>query len=202
MSSGVLITLSRSFSKNQENPKRCLGGMDLIVPNPLESKLSKEGKKKKELLVDTKNAPVVSTVDAKNDGFQHVVNERKKYGKTGSNNTNRSVVTVVGLNNVHTASKKLPSKAVDIPLSSYTSVSAKNKGTNVPTSSSNIPTSNPYELSSYDLENHTRSGGEPILVQDDFKSGEEVEIAFDEYANLLSGTKTWESTPNCTTSNV
>nr|GEV14688.1 hypothetical protein [Tanacetum cinerariifolium] len=60
-------------------------------------------------------------------------------------------------------SKKQPAKAVDIPSPSYTSVTAKKGGRQVPTSLSNIPTSNPYNWLSqeFDPENYTRSVGCP-----------------------------------------
>ncbi|GJR90177.1 hypothetical protein Tco_0214188 [Tanacetum coccineum] len=53
---------------------------------------------------------------------------------------------------------------------------------NVPELSSNIPTSNPYDLLSqeFDPENYTRSGGDPISVQDDMESEEGDEVVFDE----------------------
>ncbi|GKA33670.1 hypothetical protein Tco_0720099, partial [Tanacetum coccineum] len=68
----------------------------------------------------------------------------------------------------HTFSKTQPSKAVEIAPSSYTSVT-------------------------FDPENYSRSGGEPNLVKDDMDN-EEVEVVFDEFANLLGGSKTGAST--------
>ncbi|GKG46033.1 hypothetical protein Tco_0498479, partial [Tanacetum coccineum] len=88
-----------------------------------------------------------------------------------------------------------PAKAVDIPSSSYTSATAKKGGLKVPTSSSNIPTSNPYDLLSqeFDPENYSRSKGDPNVL-DDMESEEEVEVVFDETTNLISSTKTGAST--------
>ncbi|GKA82777.1 zinc finger MYM-type protein 1-like protein [Tanacetum coccineum] len=66
-------------------------------------------------------------------------------------------------------------KAVDILLSSYTSVTAKN--------------------GEFDPDNYTRSGGDPNSVQDDMESGEKVEIVYDELINC-SVVKTGASTPS------
>nr|GFC48992.1 hypothetical protein [Tanacetum cinerariifolium] len=89
-----------------------------------------------------KNATTIPTVVMNNDGFQMMVNKRKS-GKTGSNvvkiawqpikpkvrfdpkshenfqNTND------GLNIMHSFSKEKPTKAANIPSSSYTRGSAK-----------------------------------------------------------------------------
>ncbi|GKC54502.1 hypothetical protein Tco_1077247, partial [Tanacetum coccineum] len=94
---------------------------------------------------------------------------------------------------VHTSSTKQPAKAVDIQSSSYNRVTGKKGGLKTPTSSSNIPTSNPYDLLAreFDPENFTRSGGD---VQDDMESEEEVEVVFDETTNLPSSTITGAST--------
>ncbi|GJV99270.1 hypothetical protein Tco_1554522 [Tanacetum coccineum] len=66
-------------------------------------------------------------------------------------------------------------------------LSSKEGGRKAPTNSSNILTSNPYDLLSqeFDPENYTRSGGDPNLVQYDMESEEEVEVVFDETTNLL-----------------
>ncbi|GKE41469.1 hypothetical protein Tco_1468753, partial [Tanacetum coccineum] len=102
-------------------------------------------------------------------------------------NTNRSGVTVGKAAWQPTKQKTQPSKAVEIPSSSYTSVTVKNGGKNDPTSSSNIPTSNPYSLLSqeFDPENYSRSGGEPNSDQVDMKSEREVEVVFDKSVNLV-----------------
>ncbi|GKA21334.1 hypothetical protein Tco_0701323 [Tanacetum coccineum] len=99
-----------------------------------------------------KSATTIPTVDTTNDGFQTVVNKRK----SGKNS----------LNTVHTSSKKQPAKVVNIPSSSYTSATAKKGSLKAPTSSSNIPTSNPYDLLSqkFEPENFMRSGGDPNFV--------------------------------------
>nr|GFA21382.1 hypothetical protein [Tanacetum cinerariifolium] len=83
------------------------------------------------------------------------------------------------------------------------STSAKD-GKNDPTSSSNFPTPNPYSLLSQELdpENYSRSGGEPNSVQVDMERDEEVEVVFDESANLLSGSKTEASTSTYTAPDV
>lgn len=72
------------------------------------------------------------------------------------------------------------------PLSSFSSASSMKGGCKAPTNSSNIPTSNSYDLLSqeFDPENYTRRGGDPN--QDDMESEEEVEVVFDETTNLLS----------------
>ncbi|GJR75185.1 hypothetical protein Tco_0087550 [Tanacetum coccineum] len=73
-------------------------------------------------------------------------------------------------NTVHTVSNKQPPKAADIPSSLKTSYTVKNEGTKFPTSSSTIPTYNPYDLLAResDPENSTRSGDD--LIQDDMES--------------------------------
>ncbi|GKA24964.1 hypothetical protein Tco_0710997 [Tanacetum coccineum] len=82
------------------------------------------------------------------------------------------------------------------PSSSFSSASSKKGGRKAPTNSSNIPTSNPYDLLSqeFDHENYTRSVGDPNLVQNVLESEEEVEVVFDETTNLLSSSITGAST--------
>ncbi|GJX23690.1 hypothetical protein Tco_0228135, partial [Tanacetum coccineum] len=97
-----------------------------------------------------KNATVVPTIEKmNNDGFQMMVNKRS--GKTGPINNNRSGVNVD--KTTWQPIKPKPAKAVDIPSSS----SAKKGGPQISTSSSNIPTSNPYDLLSqeFDPENYS-----------------------------------------------
>ncbi|GKE64083.1 hypothetical protein Tco_1518244 [Tanacetum coccineum] len=69
------------------------------------------------------------------------------------------------------------------------SITIKNGGTNDHTCSSNIPTSNLYVALSqeFDSENYRRSG-------EGMESEEEVEVVFDEFANLLKSTSTGAST--------
>ncbi|GKE41893.1 hypothetical protein Tco_1469177 [Tanacetum coccineum] len=68
------------------------------------------------------------------------------------------------------------------------SVAARKGVLKASTSSSNIPTSNPYDLLSqdFDPENYTRSGGELNSALDDTESEEEVEVVFDKTNNLSS----------------
>ncbi|GJY70199.1 hypothetical protein Tco_0473902 [Tanacetum coccineum] len=123
--------------------------------------------------------------------------EPKAYGNSLKNEvTNVSTSAKDGSNIVHTSSKEQPAKAVDIPSSSYTSDTAKKGGLKDPTSSSNIPTSNPYDLLSqkFGPKNYTRSRGDPNSVHDDMESGEEVEVVFDETTNFFSSTITRAST--------
>nr|GEW76081.1 hypothetical protein [Tanacetum cinerariifolium] len=76
-----------------------------------------------------------------------VIFEPKAHGNSPKNEaTNVSTSVKDGLNIVHTSSKEQPTKDVDIPSSSYTSVIAKKGCLKAPTSSSNIPTSKPYDL--------------------------------------------------------
>ncbi|GJW29494.1 hypothetical protein Tco_0046369 [Tanacetum coccineum] len=112
-----------------------------------------------------KNATAIPIVDMNNDGFQTVVNKRKS-GKTCSTNNNRSGVTAGKA--TWQPIKSNPAKAIDIPSSSYTSVTAKKGGPKVSTNLSNIPTSNPYDWLSekFDLENYTRSEGCPNVLDD------------------------------------
>ncbi|GKE00543.1 zinc knuckle CX2CX4HX4C containing protein [Tanacetum coccineum] len=100
-----------------------------------------------------------------------------------------------GPNIMRPSSKEQPAKAVDIPSSSYTSVTAKKEGLQVPTSSSNIPIYNPYDLLSqeFDPENYSKSRGDPHVL-DDMESEEEVEVVFDETVNLLKSIKMGAST--------
>nr|GEU35649.1 ribonuclease H-like domain, reverse transcriptase, RNA-dependent DNA polymerase [Tanacetum cinerariifolium] len=79
-----------------------------------------------------------------------------------------------------------PAKAVGIPLSSYTSFTAKKGSRQIPTSSFNIPISNPYDFLSheFDPENYSRSGGDSNVV-DDMQSEQELEFVFVEIVNLL-----------------
>nr|GEY80389.1 hypothetical protein [Tanacetum cinerariifolium] len=76
----------------------------------------------------------------------------------------------------------------EMPESLHLSVAVRKGVLRVSTSSSNIPTSNPFDLlfQDFDHENYTRSGGEPNLAQDDKESEEEVEVVFDETTNLSS----------------
>ncbi|GJV74900.1 zinc knuckle CX2CX4HX4C containing protein [Tanacetum coccineum] len=130
------------------------------------------------------NAMTIPTVDMTNDGFQVVLNKRKS-SKTGST-TNRSSVDVAAYQ-FEDGSK---------PSSSFFSAYSKMGGRKAPTNSSNILTSNPYDLLSqeFDPENYTRSGCDPNLVQDDMESEEEVEVVFNETTNLLSSSITGAST--------
>ncbi|GKE48358.1 hypothetical protein Tco_1479616 [Tanacetum coccineum] len=132
-----------------------------------------------------KNATVIPTVDMNNDGFQTVPIkpkvrfEPKAHGnspKNGAPNVYTSAKDSLSI--VHTSLKNQPAKAVDIHSSSYTSVATRNGVLKASTSSSNIPTSNSYDLlpQEFDPENYTRSGGEPNLTQDDMKSEEEIEV--------------------------
>ncbi|GKE18103.1 zinc knuckle CX2CX4HX4C containing protein, partial [Tanacetum coccineum] len=117
--------------------------------------------------------------------------EPKAHGISPKNRApNVSISAKDGHNIVHTSSKEQPAKAVDIPSSSYTSGTAKKVGRQVPTSSSNNPISNPYDLLSqeFDPENCSRSKGDPNVL-DDMESEEEVEFVFDETVNLLKSTK-------------
>ncbi|GJZ49287.1 hypothetical protein Tco_0603477 [Tanacetum coccineum] len=112
-----------------------------------------------------------------------MTNDPKAHGNTPKNGApNVPTSARDGLNVVHTFSKKWPSYAIHIPSSSYT---AKNGGTNDPTSSSNIPTSNLYASLSheFDYENYIRSAG--VL-----ESKEEVKGVYDESANLSRMTET------------
>ncbi|GJT69213.1 hypothetical protein Tco_1028499 [Tanacetum coccineum] len=81
------------------------------------------------------------------------------------------------------------------PSSSFSSASSKKGGRKAPTNSTNIPTSNPYDLLSqeFDHENYT-SVGDPNLVHNVLESEEEVEVVFDETTNLLSSSITGAST--------
>nr|GEU46844.1 hypothetical protein [Tanacetum cinerariifolium] len=115
---------------------------------------------------------VIPNVDMDNDGFQTVVNKRKS-GKTCSTNTYRSGVTVGKA--TWQPIKPKTTKAVDLPSSYFTSDTAKEGVLQVPTSSSNIPTSNPYD------------------VLDDMESEEEVEVVFDETANFHVSAKPRDS---------
>ncbi|GJY11335.1 hypothetical protein Tco_0379520 [Tanacetum coccineum] len=104
-----------------------------------------------------KNAMNIPTIDMTDDGFQVVVNKQKmNHGNSPKNGApNMSTSTKDGLK----------------PSSSFYSASSKNGGRKAPTNSSNMPTSNPYDLLSqeFDLENYTRSGGDPNLVQECIK---------------------------------
>nr|GEZ12401.1 hypothetical protein [Tanacetum cinerariifolium] len=153
-----------------------------------------------------KKATAIPTIDMTNDGFQVVVNKRKS-GKTGSTTTNRSGVNVgksvwqpispkirfESKNHGNSPKNGAPNMSTyakygSKPSSSFYSASSKKGGRKAPTNSSNISTSNPYDLLSQEFnpENYTRGGGDPNLVQDDMESEEEVEIVFDEATNLLS----------------
>ncbi|GKB67630.1 zinc knuckle CX2CX4HX4C containing protein, partial [Tanacetum coccineum] len=110
----------------------------------------------------------------------NVIFEPKVHGKLPRNGAPKvSTSAKEGSNIMHTSLKKQPTRAIDIPSSSYISASAKKGGLKAHTSSSNIPISNPYDLLSqeFDPDNYTRSGGD---LQDDLESGEEVEVVFDE----------------------
>ncbi|GKD03006.1 hypothetical protein Tco_1177980 [Tanacetum coccineum] len=117
-----------------------------------------------------KNATSIPTVDMTNDGFQMPIKQKIKFEPKAAGNTTKYGVSNVsttskgGPNNEHMVSKKRPSKVVDIPLSSKTSYTVNNGGTKFTTSSSTIPTSNPYDMlaQKFHLENYTRSGGDPI----------------------------------------
>ncbi|GJX23945.1 transcription factor MYB105-like protein [Tanacetum coccineum] len=98
--------------------------------------------------------------------------EPKASGNTSKNGAHNVATTFKdGPKNALSLSKKQPFIVVDIPSSSNI-ITAKNGGTKVPTSSSNIPTLNPYDLLSqeFDPENYRRNGVKPNLVQDDMKS--------------------------------
>ncbi|GJW64237.1 hypothetical protein Tco_0116121 [Tanacetum coccineum] len=93
--------------------------------------------------------------------------EPKSHGNSPKNGApNVSTYAKDGPNSMHMSSKKQTTKVVDLPSSSFTSDTAKKGALQVPTSSSNIPTSNPYD------------------VLDDMESKEEVEVVFDETANF------------------
>nr|GEW48812.1 hypothetical protein [Tanacetum cinerariifolium] len=111
-----------------------------------------------------KSATAIPTVDMTNDGFQTVRFEPKAHGNSPKN---ENVST--SAKDDPTSSKEEPAKAVDIPSSSYTSATAKKGGLKAPTISSNIPTSNPYDLLSqeFDHENYMRSGGDPNSVYEE-----------------------------------
>ncbi|GJZ70899.1 hypothetical protein Tco_0634750 [Tanacetum coccineum] len=115
-----------------------------------------------------KNAITNPTVDLTNDGFQMVVNKRKK-GKTWSTNPNHSGFN--GIKATWQPIKPKPSKDIKLP------------------SSSNILTSNPYASLSQDFDPETY-----IRSREDVDSDEEVEVSYDESANLLKSTKTGAST--------
>ncbi|GJT97248.1 hypothetical protein Tco_1092766 [Tanacetum coccineum] len=104
-----------------------------------------------------KNAMNIPTIDMTDDGFQVVVNKQKmNHGNSPKNGApNMSTSTKDGLK----------------PSSSFYSASSKKGGRKAPTNSSNMPTSNPYDLLSqeFDPENYTRSGGDPNLVQECIK---------------------------------
>ncbi|GKE11870.1 hypothetical protein Tco_1415421 [Tanacetum coccineum] len=105
-----------------------------------------------------KNATVVPTIEKmNNDGFQMMVNKRS--GKTGPINNYRSGVNVD--KTTWQPIKPKPAKAVDIPSSS----SAKKGGPQISTSSSNIPTSNPYDLLSQEFDPENYSPRPRIIVQ-------------------------------------
>ncbi|GJW64238.1 zinc knuckle CX2CX4HX4C containing protein [Tanacetum coccineum] len=91
------------------------------------------------------NATTVPTV-MNNDGFQTMVN-KKKSGKT--------------------VSKEKPSKAANVPSSSFSRGSTKNRCLQYHYSTSNIHTSNPCD------------------ALDDRESDEEVEVVYDETSNLF-----------------
>ncbi|GKC64556.1 zinc knuckle CX2CX4HX4C containing protein [Tanacetum coccineum] len=113
-----------------------------------------------------KSATAIPIVDMTNDGFQTVRFEPKAHGNSPKNEaTNVST----SAKDDPTSSKEEPAKAVDIPSSSYTSATAKKGGLKDPTISSNIPTSNPYDLLSQEFnhENYMRSGGDPNSVYEE-----------------------------------
>nr|GEV13863.1 hypothetical protein [Tanacetum cinerariifolium] len=112
-----------------------------------------------------KNATVVPTIEKmNNDGFQTVVNKRSAYQtesqfepnahKNSSKNEDPNVSTFA-----KDGRTKQPTKAIDIPSSSST----KKRGPHIHTSSSNVPTSNPYDLLSqeFDPENYKRTRDDP-----------------------------------------
>ncbi|GJV68149.1 zinc knuckle CX2CX4HX4C containing protein [Tanacetum coccineum] len=104
-----------------------------------------------------KNATTVPNV-MNDDGFQTVVN-KKKSGKTG--------FTVVKTTWQHVNQKEKPSKAANVPSSSFSRGSAKNGDLQYLSSASNIHTSNPYN------------------ALDDMESDEKVEVVYDEKTNLF-----------------
>ncbi|GJZ73589.1 zinc knuckle CX2CX4HX4C containing protein [Tanacetum coccineum] len=83
-------------------------------------------------------------------------------------------------NIVHSISKEKPSKAANVPSSSYTCGSTKNGGLQYHSSASNIHTSNPYD------------------ALDDMESDEEVEVIYDETTNLFGNniTRATYTTPD------
>nr|GEU64012.1 hypothetical protein [Tanacetum cinerariifolium] len=120
--------------------------------------------------------------------FQIPIKQKVRYEPRATRS--KSTSSKDGQNIVDTVLKKQPPKAVDIPSSSKTSYTVKNGGTKFPTSSSTIPTYNPYDMLAResDPENSTRNGGD--LIQDYTKSEEEVENVIDELVNLSSNFKT------------
>nr|GEW11118.1 hypothetical protein [Tanacetum cinerariifolium] len=127
-----------------------------------------------------KNATVVPTVEKmNNDGFQTVVNKRRMFEPNAHRNSSKNVAPSVSTfaKDGHT---KQPTKAIDIPSSS----SAKKRGPQIHTSSSNVPNSNPYDLLSqeFDPENYKRTWDDP-------ESEEEVKVICDESINLLNDIK-------------
>ncbi|GKA88316.1 zinc knuckle CX2CX4HX4C containing protein [Tanacetum coccineum] len=83
--------------------------------------------------------------------------EPKAHGNSPKNVTPNVSTFAKDVPNI--VSKKQLAKAVDIPSSSYTSVTTKKGGRQVPTRLSNIPTSNPYDWLSqeFDPENYTNT---------------------------------------------
>ncbi|GKB18559.1 zinc knuckle CX2CX4HX4C containing protein [Tanacetum coccineum] len=103
------------------------------------------------------NATTIPTI-TNNDGFQTVVN-KKKSDKTCS--------IIVKTTWQPTNQKEKPSKAANVPSSSFSSGSTKNGGLQYHFSESNIHTSNSYD------------------ALDDMENDEEVDVVYDETTNLL-----------------
>ncbi|GJS16975.1 putative ribonuclease H-like domain-containing protein [Tanacetum coccineum] len=175
-----------------------------------------------------KNATAIPTVDMTNDGFQTVVNKRKqkvvnrrKNGKTGSTNTNRSGVNVGkatwqpikpkvrfepkaagntiknGAPNVSTYSKDGPNKEQTI------SKKQPSKTVDMPSSSKTSYTAIIEVLMFLlarlisPLQTHMHHCLIRRITQGvrvDMESEEEVKVVYDEYVNVLNSTKTWAST--------
>ncbi|GJZ44150.1 zinc knuckle CX2CX4HX4C containing protein [Tanacetum coccineum] len=130
----------------------------------------------------TRDAMTIPTV-MNNDGFQIVVT-KKKSGKTGSTvvkTTWQPINQKVRFgpkshgnpqkakdgNIMHSISKEKPSKAANVPSSSFSHGTTKNGCLQYHSSTSNIYMSNPYD------------------TLDDMESDEEVEVVYDETTNLF-----------------
>ncbi|GJW54861.1 hypothetical protein Tco_0098946 [Tanacetum coccineum] len=129
-----------------------------------------------------KNAMTIPIV-MNNDVFQTVVN-KKESGKTGYTIDNTTWQPInqkarfdpklheksqkANDGNIgHSVSNEKPSKASNVPSSSFSRSSTKNGGLQYHSNASNIYTSNPYD------------------ALDDMESDEEVEVVYDETSNLF-----------------